>query len=174
MLLTALGYGLFESRQVAIAENRLINRESPIYGRLLLAFLGDFMKQYLSLRYGREPLQVPIPEDFQGERGDPDAPDLWITTQPGLFTLDEQQVIEAYLPTLPYSQVLVKGAIMIDSDDPLLELDHEGLSKVEAENGLQITEFAPGSGRRTLYERVLIIREQGFLGNGKLMLAEAS
>lgn len=132
------------------------------------------MKRQIALKIAREPIQVQYPKDFKGQRSQAlGQTEIFITTQPTVATDDEIEFIEAYIRTLPYPQRLAKGAVLIDEDDPLLGLSHAELNKVEQDANFACTEKAVGSGQRSIRERVLILREAGFLGNGTQHLLEA-
>jgi hypothetical protein len=124
------------------------------------------------LRFGREPLQIPYPEDFEGDKYDGgntdfDDAEIYISTEPRFFTPDEIEVVQEYLKTLLYSQELIEtGCIMIDEDDPLLEFDHDQLDALEQDQSLPQTRKPIGGGTRQLFERVLLIREYGYRGTG--------
>jgi hypothetical protein len=113
-----------------------------------------------------EPLQIVVPSDFIGLRSNPDATQLYITTEFHTYTPDEIDLIQEYLTKLPYPQSLRVGAIFLDTDDPLLEMDHGQLDDLEAKVRLPNTRKAPSGGDRGTYERVLILREHGYLGTG--------
>ncbi len=133
------------------------------------------MNRQVCLRSGREPLQIAYPEGFSGVKFDPESTEINISREMRLLSQDEIAVVERYLDpkNLPYKQSLNYGAIMVDQDDPLLQIDHDALNQVEKDSSLASTEFAIGGGRRSLYERVLILRESGFAGNGSKSLSPA-
>ena len=125
-----------------------------------------------NLRFCREPLQIPYPKNFDGDKydgGNEDFEDgeFYISTEPRFFSLDEIKVIQDYLKTLPYSQELVEtGCIRIDEDDPLMDFDHDQLDALEKEQSLPPSRKPINGGTRQLFERVLIIREAGYEGTG--------
>jgi hypothetical protein len=129
-------------------------------------------QQQVALRLGREPLQIPVPEDFTGDRSS-DEPEIFLGTQFHPLTFDEIKLCIAFISTLPYKQSLMKGAIILDEEDPLLTADHEKLNAVELENNLPNSEFVFQGGKRSPFERVLLIREQGVLGSGNKQLTAA-
>jgi hypothetical protein len=129
------------------------------------------MQQQVALSRNAESLQINIPEDFQGARSS-ESPHLWLTTQFHSFTLDEIEVIEQYLKTLPYSQSLSRGAVMLEEDDPLLLEDHDFLDALEKKESLNASRFVQNGGENSIFNRVLLIREAGFLGSGKPALTE--
>lgn len=127
------------------------------------------MLQQIALSRNGEPLQIMIPEDFQGERSSEES-QLMLTTQFHPFTLDEIELIQHYLTTLPYTQTLSLGAVMLGEDDPLLELDQDALDAIETLESLPKTRFVNGGGENSIMNRVLLLRESGFLGSGKTAL----
>ena len=129
------------------------------------------MLQQIALSRNGEPLQIMIPEDFQGERSSEET-QLMLTTQFHSFTLDEIELIREYLTTLPYTQTLSMGAVMLGEDDPLLDSDHDFLDSIEARESLSKTRFVNGGGENSIMNRVLLIRESGFFGRGKAALPQ--
>ncbi|NJR41076.1 MAG: hypothetical protein HC781_22340 [Leptolyngbyaceae cyanobacterium CSU_1_4] len=126
-------------------------------------------QQQVALRLGREPLQITVPENFTGKRSS-DETEIFLSTQFHPLTFDEIDLCSRHIDTLPYKQSLVKGAIILDPEDPLLSADHEKLNKVERESHLPNSEFVLNGGKRSIIERVLLIREQGVLSNGDKQL----
>lgn len=115
-------------------------------------------KRQASLQVGREPLQIPVPPDFKGDRTS-DAPEIFISSVPGIYSLAEIEVIQNFLPKLPYRQGLNLGALFIDADDPLISASHDELDQAEKEAKLPNTRRVPGGGERSPMERLLILRE---------------
>ena len=130
------------------------------------------MQQYVSLKYGHEPLQVQVPDSFEGDRSSIDD-EIYLETVPKLLTNDEIVLCEAMIKTLPYKQSLIRGAVFYGDNDPLLECDHDQLDAIEVQNSLTASRSVSNGGTRSLYERVLIIREQGYIASGKLELVGA-
>ena len=124
------------------------------------------------LRFPREPLQIRYPENFEGDKydgGNEDFEDseLYISSEPRFFSLDEIKLIREYLKTLSYSQDLVEtGCVRIDEDDPLIGFDHDQLDALEKEQSLPSSRKPINGGTRQLFERVLLIREAGYEGTG--------
>lgn len=118
------------------------------------------------LQQSGEPLQIPYPAEWQGDRsGTSDDPTLLINQMPRWVTPDEALLIEDYLKKLPYRQSLERtGAVRIDADDPLLSATHEELDTAEAAAQLANTRTLIGGGTRSIQERVLILRERGYRG----------
>ena len=129
------------------------------------------MQQQVALSRNVEPLQIAVPGNFQGARSSEES-QLMLSTQFHPFTLDEIGLIEKYLVTLPYTQTLSRGAVMISGEDPLLESSHEFLDSIEALESLPKTRFGNGGGENSIMNRVLLIRESGFFGSGKVALPE--
>lgn len=87
------------------------------------------------------------------------------------MTLDEIDLVAKYLldfnkGQFGKSQALVyTSAVLIDADDLLLKATHAELNQIEKVNGLKNSQYSIAGGQRSIYERVLIIREQGCLVN---------
>jgi hypothetical protein len=129
------------------------------------------MLKQIALSRNVEPLQIIVPENFQGDRSSEES-QLMLTTQFHAFTLDEIELIQQFLTTLPYVQTLSMGAVMLGEDDPLLSTSHEFLDGLETRESLPKTRFVKGGGEHSIMARVLLIRESGFLGSGKPALTE--
>lgn len=127
---------------------------------------------YLAVR--REPLQFVYPPDFAGEKsGDLDDEEFFLGQEPRFLTADEIELVEEILASLPYTQKLVKtGCVLIDPYDPLLEVTHDRLDEIEAQQKLPSSRKAPGGGTVGIRERVLRIRENGYEGYGNKSLPE--
>ena len=129
------------------------------------------MRKQVALSKSYEPLQIPIPRGFKGERTDPSATEFYITTTYTVLSIDEIAVVQEFLKKLPYQQSLSFGALLIDPNDPLLKSSHEDLDQIEARSGMVSSRNAPRGGNRSIVERVLQIRELGYVGNGHKALA---
>jgi hypothetical protein len=118
------------------------------------------------LQRSAEPLQIPFPDGWGGERsGEPDDTTLLINQSPRWLTTDEALLVEGYIAKLPYRQSLERtGAVLIDADDPLLTASHDDLDTAEVAAQLPNTRFLIGGGTRSSQERVLILRERGYRG----------
>lgn len=128
--------------------------------------------QEAALTKAVEPLQIPFPRNFSGQKTNPDATQLYVSTEFAVYTLDELGVISQFLPKLPYAQTLKFGASFLDAADPLLEFDQDRLDALEERESMPNSRTAPGGGERSLRERVIILREQGYAGSGtKALLA---
>lgn len=134
------------------------------------------LQAQVALRTRREPLQIPYPSDFRGQKtGDEDDSEFYLSTEPRFLSLDEIKIAEAFVLRLPYPQGVVRtGAVLVDPDDPLLNAAPEELDKVESENGLSSSKYSNDGTLRSPQERVLLIRERGYLGNGKLALRQGA
>lgn len=129
-------------------------------------------RQEAALAKAVEPLQIPYPRNFSGEKTKPDATQLYISTEFAIFTVDELEVIGQFLTKLPYPQSLKLGASFLAEDDPLLSVDQDELDAIEAREGIPNSRTAPGGGERAARERVIILRESGYAGSGtKALLA---
>lgn len=133
------------------------------------------MQKQVALRFQREPLQISYPRGFQGAKSThPEEEEFFLSTEPRFLTLDEIQVAQEFIRRLSYRQELTfTGAILVDPNDPLLNASPEQINRIEAEAHLPSTEMAPGGGRRSVRERVYILRERGFLSNGNKVLSAA-
>lgn len=126
------------------------------------------------LQFAREPLQIPYPQEWQGEKSNSEEEEIFISTEPRWLTQDEKDLVQAFVAKLPYRQELATTGATLVGNDPLLNATHEQLDKIERENGLLSTNPAPGGGKRAIRERVYIIRENGYSGNGNKALAGAT
>jgi hypothetical protein len=125
-----------------------------------------------------EPLQIPYPKDFKGDRRTPEHPELSeeIFISPGQMTdltLDEIEVVKKFLEKLPYAQSLLFGTDLgvLQEEDPLLKMTQDQLDKLERQEGLTPSRSSPNGGDRTIFERVIGIRVDGnYDGNGMLSL----
>jgi hypothetical protein len=123
------------------------------------------------LQYYKEPLQIPYPPGFAGKKTKEDVAEIFISSQPRLLTVDEIKVVEEFLTKLPYRQhLVVTGMVEIEKNDPLLLCSHTQLDQIETEHSLRKTRYSSKSVERSIYERVLIIRELGFNANANLSL----
>jgi len=131
------------------------------------------MQIQVKLQRSGEPLQIPFPNDWGGERsGEPDDTTLLINQGPRWLTNDEVLLVEQYIAKLPYRQSLEKtGAILIDPDDVLLSVSHDDLDTAEAAAELPNTRYLLGGGVRSIAERVLIVRERGYRGGALRAIA---
>lgn len=120
----------------------------------------------VKLQRTSEPLQIPYPDGWEGERsGQLDDTTLLINQLPRWVTPDEELLAKEYIAKLPYRQSLERtGAVQIDVDDPLLSATHDELDTAEASAQLQNTRSLIGGGTRSIQERVLILRERGYRG----------
>jgi hypothetical protein len=121
-----------------------------------------------------EPLQIPYPKGFKGERRDPElSEEIFISTEMTDLTLDEIQVVKKFLEGLPYPQSLIFGTDLnvLQKNDPLLGLTAEQLDRLELQENFPPSRISPNGGERTIFERVLQIRvDGGYEGNGSLSL----
>ena len=134
------------------------------------------IQKQVCLKYGFEPLQIPYPEGYRGRRSNSENQDaeFHLSSRPRFLYTDEIELAEAYVKKLPYSQqVTYTGAVLHDSD-PLLEATtHEAIDKIESTNGMPSSRNISGSGQRNLADRISIVRERGYLGNGSQAIAPA-
>ena len=114
-----------------------------------------------------ENLEIYVPPSFAGKRSK--GGDIYIGMQPIFLTPDEIEFVENYIDQLPYDQSLIyTGYITVDSEDPLFSYTSAQLDELERDNGLPSTRDLPGGGQRSLYERVLLIRESGFVSGDSI------
>ena len=117
-----------------------------------------------------EPLQIPYPKGFKGDRRHPElSEEIFISTEMTDLTLDEIAVVEEFIKKLPYAQHLVFGTDLgvLQEDDPLLKMTQNQLDKLERQEGFAPSRNSPNGGDRTIFERVVIIRVDGeYDGNG--------
>lgn len=122
-----------------------------------------------------EPLQIPYPKGFKGDRRHPElSEEIFISSEFADLTLDEIKVVEDFLKKLPYSQSLIFGADLgvLQEDDPLLNMTSDQLDKLEQREGFAPSRISPNGGERTIFERVVQIRVDGnYDGNGMRSLS---
>lgn len=135
------------------------------------------MKIQVHLRYPGDSLQIPYPDDFKtteksaAERSDTE---FHLTTSPRFLSEAEVSVAREFVKALPYTQqVVATGAILIDPNDPLLSKTHDELDTVERSAALGVTRLGSGGAPRSIRERVILIRERSYQGNGSLALPAA-
>ncbi|MGB3203665.1 MAG: hypothetical protein WBB28_01615 [Crinalium sp.] len=124
-----------------------------------------------SLKHNRPTLFVPYPADYAGEKsGDESDESFSLSVRPRYLTEDEIHLAEALCKKLPYPQiVMTSGAVLLSEGDPLLEADQDYLDELELSLGVANTRSV-GNGTRATVERVLLIREAGYKGNGHKLL----
>ena len=116
---------------------------------------------------------IDYPEGFKGEKSEENIREkaFFVSSEPRWLTLDEIDLVAKYLldfnkGQFGKSQALVyTSAVLIDADDLLLKATHAELNQIEKVNGLKNSQYSIAGGQRSIYERVLIIREQGCLVN---------
>jgi hypothetical protein len=131
------------------------------------------MLQYVGLKYGHEPLQIYISDEFAGERSGYEN-EIYLEKSPIALTQDEIDHCQKYVKSLNYKQSLVLGAVLVDGDDALLQLSQDTLDEIELKQSLQNSRKVGNGGQRSAYERVLIIRESGYKLNGSPELVGAA
>lgn len=120
-----------------------------------------------------EPLQIPYPSGFTGQKSRSGATEIMVGPQMATYTADEIKVIEDYLAKLPYPQALAFGTVFTDANDPLLKMTHDAIDAIEQSISAPSTRKSPGGGERQVRERVYILRENGYYGNGGTALLTA-
>lgn len=125
----------------------------------------------VNLRHPKEPLQISYPRDFMGQKSGREADaEFHISCEPRFLTPEEIEVAEAFIKKLPYTQALDRTGAVLVGDDSLLEKDHDYLDDIEKAQSLPNTRFVSGTSERATAERVFIIRERGYFGNGSKIL----
>jgi hypothetical protein len=117
-------------------------------------------------------LQIPYPNGYEGAKsmGEGDA-EFYISTLPRWLTPGELELANQFVSKLPYPQSVKRmGPVLIDQDDPLLSCDHDALDQAEISAQAPNTRNAPGGGTRSIYERVLLLRETGYMGGANKVL----
>jgi hypothetical protein len=125
------------------------------------------MLKQVSLQKGVEPLQIPYPKDYKGEKsGKPSDGEFHLSSQPRFLTEGEINLADKFIKKLPYRQALnLTGCVMV-GNDPLFTKSHNELDEIERNIGLPNTRYASSGGQRQVTERVLILREHGYEGSG--------
>ena len=131
------------------------------------------MSKQVALTKTVEPLQIVVPSDFKGFRTDPDASQLYVSTQMATYTFDEIELIKQFVSRLPYKQDLTYGGVLIDPNDPLLSSSHDDLDALEKEAKMPCSRCASSGGEISVYERVLRLRENNYAGTGATALLKA-
>lgn len=133
------------------------------------------LKRQVYLTLSKEPLQINYPAGFKGAKSvDIDDPGFHISTHPRFLTDDEIEIAQSYILKLPYRQILgFTGCVLISPNDPLLQFDQARLDKLEQDNKLPNSRYAATGGERSLKERVLLIRENGYTGTGSKSLVSS-
>jgi len=120
----------------------------------------------------REPLQINYPVGFSGQKSDPDREQIFVSTGITFYSADEVEIIQNFIKKLPYPQrFALTGCLLLADNDPLLKATHEVLDRIEAQLSFPTSREVVGGGLRSTYERVLIIREEGYYGNGSTEIA---
>lgn len=119
-------------------------------------------------------LFVPYPPGYKGDRTDGSQEDSFYISDQSRY-LNPEEIELAQKAAKAQGHILVfSGAVLIAENDPLLQFDHNQLDAVEAEAKLPNTRKALAGGTRSLYERVLIIRERGYESNAAKFLSPSS
>lgn len=117
------------------------------------------------LQYPRENLQIPYPQGFQSRsKTNPLDENIIAGAEPRFYSAPEIEVVEKFLPNLPYAQSLIKTGAVLIGDDALLGYSHDQLDEIESAQDLPNTRLTGTAAERAIRERVFIIREQGYFG----------
>lgn len=131
--------------------------------------MADFViTKQVKLQNPVQSLLIPYPDDFEGEKsGFTDDEAFNLSMSPRFLTLDEIAVAETYVRTLNYSQSVAHlGVVRVSGTDPLIMLSHDGLDVAEAKLKMSNSRYVASGGERSKATRVLLIREQGYEGDG--------
>ena len=131
------------------------------------------MQYLVRLKNSVEPLHIPYPENYQGQKTDSEDSEFNLSTIPRRLTLDEITLAKEYVSLLPYKQSLAfPNGVFLDESDPLLNKTHDQLDQIEGQNRLKNTRKGGknSSLERTLLERVVRIRQSGYTGNGSIAM----
>jgi hypothetical protein len=116
---------------------------------------------------------VPYPPGYKGDRTDGPQEDSFYISDQSRY-LNQKEIELAQKAAKMQGHILMfSGAVLIDENDPLLQFNHNQLDTVEVEAELPNTRKALSGGTRSLYERVLIIRERGCESNAAKFLSPA-
>ena len=118
-------------------------------------------------------IMVDYPKDFKGQKSEENIREkaFFLSSEPRWLTTDEIELAVQYLMKYNKGQfgksqsLVYTSAVLIDPDDLLLKANHLELNQIEIANGLKNSQYSLAGGQRSIYERVLIIREQGCLAN---------
>jgi hypothetical protein len=130
------------------------------------------MKKQVRLKNATETLQIPYPKGFEGEKsGSEEDAEFHLSIEPRFLTVSEIEVAQEFIKRLPYPQsIVMTGCVLIEPDDPLLMKSHNEIDLIEKSNGMSNTRRV-NNGERSVLERVLILRERGFLGSNSKVLS---
>lgn len=133
------------------------------------------MQRQVRLQNPVEPLQVPYPRGFRGRKSEMDEEEFTLTIIPRKLYDEEIDLAKELIDQLPYRQELVyTGAVFIDENDPLLSKTHDQLDMLEQKLNFKNSKKSPRGGIKTILQRVVIIRQQGYEGNGAYALLNGS
>ena len=110
------------------------------------------MKIQAYLQFAREPIQIPSPN---GET-------IHVSTEPAYYTDKEILLIEQFIQRLPYTQNLVKTGAQLIGSDPLLSATVEQIEAIEAKHGYTSLRKNTDGSPKSLRDRVLMLRENGY------------
>lgn len=123
------------------------------------------MLYQVKLRNPGESLQIPYPSDWEGDKsGDETDTSFHLSPNPRFLTQPEIELGKEYVSKLGYSQAVVLTGAKLIGDDLLISKTHDELDAIEVEQRMPNTRRVNG-GERSVYERVLIIRERGYEEN---------
>lgn len=107
-----------------------------------------------------ESLQVTYPPNYRGQRSFPiEADEFFVGSEPLFLTNGEIELVQALTTKLPYRQeIILTGAVLVDSNDPLLLMTDDELDEVESVLGLESSRDPSGAELSTR-ERVYRTRE---------------
>lgn len=119
-------------------------------------------------------LFIRYPENYKGDRSPENQDDeFYLSDKPRYLTRGELALAEKEVSKIK-QHLIFTGAVLLDSADPLLNLSHDQLDAIERDNSFPGTRKSPAGGTRSIYERVLILRERGYESNAAKMLNPSS
>jgi hypothetical protein len=119
-------------------------------------------------------LFIRYPADYKGERSsDSQDDEFYLSDKPRYLTAGELTLAEKEVAKMKQTLVFT-GAVLIDPADPLLNYSHDQLDAIERDNSFPCSRKSPAGGTRSIYERVLILRERGYESNAAKFLASSS
>ena len=133
---------------------------------LFSCFLAMLLVQ-CHLKRPKGPAQIPYPDGYKGDRTTDRSDDAFpLTTTPIFLSAGEYFLAQDYCKKLPYRQSVVRtGAVRTTHQDPLTSLGLDELTQLESALGFSCSRTAPGGGDRPISERVICIRDLGFVGD---------
>lgn len=130
-------------------------------------------QRQVKLKNAKQPLHIPYPTGYKGPKSSGEEKAFFLNTLPRFLYDEEITIAKDYVAKLPYPQSVISTGCILIGNDPLLQFTQDELDNLEKENNLAATRQVPSGGERSLYERVLLIRETGYTGVGRKQLNPA-